>query len=58
MAEALKSIGYATALFGKWHLGGDRPEGRTPAQQGFDEYYGEGRINAKQAVQAVAAMTP
>ena len=40
LAEALKSIGYATALFGKWHLGGDRPGGRTPAQQGFDEYYG------------------
>ena len=40
LAEALKSIGYATALFGKWHLGGDRPEGRDPSQQGFDEYYG------------------
>lgn len=41
IAEALKSIGYATALFGKWHLGGDRPEGhREPTHQGFDEYYG------------------
>jgi arylsulfatase A-like enzyme len=40
LAEALKSVGYATALFGKWHLGGDRPEGRNPSQQGFDEYYG------------------
>ena len=41
IAEALKSIGYATALFGKWHLGGDRPEGhREPSHQGFDEYYG------------------
>jgi arylsulfatase len=41
LAEALKSIGYATALFGKWHLGGDRPEGRRePTHQGFDEFYG------------------
>jgi arylsulfatase len=40
IAEALKSIGYATGLFGKWHLGGDRPENRNPSQQGFDEYYG------------------
>jgi arylsulfatase A-like enzyme len=24
----------------QWHLGGDRPEGREPSQQGFDEYYG------------------
>src|SRR5690242_8356484 len=23
IAEALKTIGYSTALFGKWHLGGD-----------------------------------
>lgn len=41
IAEALKSIGYTTALFGKWHIGGDRPEGRRePSHQGFDEYYG------------------
>jgi arylsulfatase A-like enzyme len=41
IAEALKSIGYATGLFGKWHLGGDRAEGRRePTQQGFDEFYG------------------
>jgi arylsulfatase len=40
IAEALRGIGYATGLFGKWHLGGDRPERRTPADQGFDEYYG------------------
>ena len=40
IAEALKPAGYATALYGKWHLGGDRPEGREPSQQGFDEYYG------------------
>ena len=41
IAEALKSVGYATALFGKWHLGGDFPEGRRePGHQGFDEFYG------------------
>src|SRR5688572_3899060 len=41
IAEALKSAGYATGLFGKWHLGGDAPEGkREPSHQGFDEYYG------------------
>ena len=38
LAEALKSVGYATALFGKWHLGGDQPAGREPSRQGFDEY--------------------
>jgi arylsulfatase len=41
IAEALKSVGYATGLFGKWHLGGDAPEGkREPSHQGFDEFYG------------------
>jgi arylsulfatase len=41
IAEALKSVGYATALFGKWHLGGSNwIEGRTPIDQGFDEWYG------------------
>jgi arylsulfatase A-like enzyme len=41
LAEALKSIGYATGLFGKWHLGGDRPDGkREPTHQGFDEFFG------------------
>lgn len=33
-ADALKSAGYATGMFGKWHLGG--PDGATPGEQGFD----------------------
>ncbi len=38
LGEALSSAGYATAMFGKWHLG-DRP-GRYPHERGFDEWYG------------------
>jgi len=38
IAEALKSLGYATACVGKWHLG-DGFEYR-PLRQGFDCYYG------------------
>ena len=33
LAEALRADGYATALIGKWHLGG---EGFEPTRQGFD----------------------
>ncbi len=41
IAEALKEQGYATGLFGKWHVGGDNWEGRRePQHQGFDEWYG------------------
>ncbi len=41
MAEALRSLGYATALYGKWHVGGSNWEGRRePTDQGFDEWYG------------------
>ncbi|MGE0441925.1 MAG: sulfatase-like hydrolase/transferase [Gemmatimonadales bacterium] len=41
LAEGLKSQGYATALFGKWHLGGTNwINHRTPIDQGFDEWYG------------------
>lgn len=41
IAERLKSVGYATALFGKWDLGAKNWHGkREPTQQGFDEWYG------------------
>lgn len=38
IAEMLSDEGYATALFGKWHLG--NVDGRWPTDQGFDEWYG------------------
>jgi arylsulfatase A len=38
IAEVLKTRGYATGIFGKWHLG-DQPE-FLPTRQGFDEFFG------------------
>ena len=38
IAAALKKAGYATAAFGKWHLG-DMP-GYRPNERGFDYYWG------------------
>ncbi|MBI5387818.1 MAG: arylsulfatase [Verrucomicrobia bacterium] len=37
LAQVLKSAGYATGIFGKWHLG-DEPAYR-PDQRGFDEMF-------------------
>ena len=38
LGEMFKSVGYATAVFGKWHLG-SAPES-LPTSHGFDEFYG------------------
>lgn len=38
IAEMLKTRGYATAIFGKWHLGDREPF--LPTHNGFDEYLG------------------
>jgi len=38
IAELLSDAGYATSLWGKWHLGDT--EGRLPNDQGFDEWWG------------------
>ncbi len=38
IAEIAKQKNYATACYGKWHLGHHRPF--LPLQHGFDEYYG------------------
>ncbi len=41
MGDRFKELGYRTACFGKWHLGGER--GNTelfPLERGFDEFFG------------------
>ena len=40
IAEALKTAGYTTAHFGKWHLGSVRKESpANPGRNGFDEWF-------------------
>ncbi|MBI4194294.1 MAG: arylsulfatase [Betaproteobacteria bacterium] len=38
LAQLISGQGYATTIYGKWHLG-DR-KGRLPIDRGFDEWYG------------------
>ncbi len=38
IADALRTVGYRTAIIGKWHLGGDTS--RHPLRRGFDHFYG------------------
>ena len=38
LPKLLSDVGYATALYGKWHLGDT--EARLPTNQGFDEWWG------------------
>ncbi|MEM9281655.1 MAG: sulfatase-like hydrolase/transferase [Verrucomicrobiota bacterium] len=38
IAEMLREIGYTTGIFGKWHLGDQKPF--LPLAQGFDHYFG------------------
>jgi arylsulfatase A-like enzyme len=39
IAKMLKTAGYVTGAFGKWHLGYD--DAYNPLHHGFDEYFGE-----------------
>ena len=38
LPQQLKKAGYATGMFGKWHLGHDK--GMLPHERGFDEFFG------------------
>ena len=38
LGDLFSDAGYATAAFGKWHVGAT--EGRLPTDQGFDEWFG------------------
>jgi len=52
IAELLSDSGYATAMYGKWHIG-DK-DGRLPNDQGYDEWYG----TKESAMEASYATTP
>lgn len=47
LSELLSDAGYATACFGKWHLGSS--QGRLPTMQGFDEWFGIPRSSGETA---------
>lgn len=38
LPQSMKELGYRTAIFGKWHMGGAGP--RVPTRRGFDEFFG------------------
>jgi len=52
IAELLSDSGYATAMYGKWHIG-DKG-GRLPNDQGYDEWYG----TKESAMEASYTSTP
>jgi arylsulfatase A len=56
LAELCRDRGYATAIFGKWHLG--RPEPFLPLQHGFDEYFGLPYSNDMSSLQAEMIKRP
>ena len=53
IADVLKGEGYATACFGKWHLGQD--DLFAPNRQGFDLFYGTRMVTGTQPFENFAA---
>lgn len=56
IAELLSDSGYATALYGKWHVG-SKP-GRLPNDQGFDEFWGINEGSNAAAYTSTAGFDP
>lgn len=56
LAQLLSAAGYATAHFGKWHLGD--VEGRYPSDRGFDEWYGIPRTTDESQFTASVGFDP
>jgi len=56
LAELLSGRGYATAHYGKWHLG-DRA-GRLPSDRGFDDWYGIPRTTDESQFTATVGYDP
>lgn len=56
LAQLLGGAGYATAHYGKWHLG-DIP-GRYPSDRGFDEWYGIPRTTDESQFSAAVGFDP
>jgi len=56
LPELLSDAGYATAIFGKWHLGDT--DGRYPTDQGFDEWIGIPRSSDRAFWPDSASFTP
>jgi arylsulfatase A-like enzyme len=56
LAQLLSARGYATAHFGKWHLGD--VQGRFPSDRGFDEWYGIPRTTDESQFTATVGYDP
>ncbi|MBG9387997.1 arylsulfatase [Caenimonas aquaedulcis] len=56
LPQLISAQGYATAMFGKWHLG--ETQGRLPTARGFDEWYGIPRTTDESAYTSTFGFDP